>query len=109
MTFKETDMLVIGDRYQRVDLDGKVAPVLEKQFDRRQGQRAVEKLFHEGPFGDALAPALDDFPIDDIDVGFGVGRAQFYAEMRNDLAHKCGAFGVQCLAFLQRQTPDTRP
>ncbi len=34
MPFKEADMLMIRHRDQSIDLDGKIAPVFEKQFDR---------------------------------------------------------------------------
>ena len=61
MALKEADMLVIGDRDQGVDLDGEVAPVLEKQLDRRERQFAFEKRAHERAVGNTFLPAPNDF------------------------------------------------
>ena len=87
MTFKKADMFMIRDGYQSIDLDGEVAPVLEKQFDRRDGQGSFEKLAHERALRDAFFPALNDFLVDLVDVSFGVCRAHLDAELGNDLAH----------------------
>ena len=86
VAFKKSDMFVIGDRNQRVDLDGEVAPILEEQLDRRHGQFPFEKLTHEGTVGDPLFPALDHLQINFIDVSFGVVGAHFDAKLGCNIA-----------------------
>src|SRR4029450_7798177 len=88
VTLKKTYVLVVRDRYQRVDLDGEIAPIFEEQSDRRDRQLAFKEFTHEGAVGHALFPTPQHFMIQTVDVTLGVGGIHFYAEFGADLVHR---------------------
>src|SRR6185295_11728662 len=90
MALKKTDVLVIRDRDQSIDLDGKVTPILEEQFDRRSWQSAFEKFAHERAPAHTFLPTLDNLPVQLIDISFRVSGAHFDAELGCDWDHSLG-------------------
>src|ERR1041384_3559938 len=87
MALKKTDVLVIRDRDQSIDLDGKITPVFEEHFDRRSWQSAFEKFTHERAPGHTFLPTLDNLPVQLIDISLSVGGAHFDAELGCDRIH----------------------
>ena len=88
MALKKTDMLMIRDRCQSIDLDGKIAPVFKEQFDRRHRQGSFEKFAYEGTLSNPLFPALNDFLVNLVDVSLSFACSQLHAKFGRHVGHR---------------------